>query len=481
MSAFERYFSSVGFIPHGYCLLWRPDVLALHVISDAIIAAAYFSIPLAIAAFVRQRRDLVAEHRRVAMLFGVFILSCGLTHVFAIITLWRPFYVEDGLVKAFTALVSLVTATALWPMLPRLLKIPSPSQLSLANTQLQAEVAARRTALEDLEAVRAGLEDEVRRRTKEVEALARRFELATEGSVITLAELDGGLRFTWLHNPRPPFDRLVVGEVTQGRLGLEAPAILGVPARTVLASGEPLRTEVTLQVDDDAHSFEVKITPTTAFDGQPGLLVAAADVTDQKRQQAHLQVIMRELAHRAKNLLSLVDGIARQTARAEGLPAALVDRFGARLAALGDAYDLLISDDWTGVDLRALIDAQLAFILPEVRGQVVIDGPAATVKPEVAQYMALALHELATNATKYGALRQPGGRLSVLWKIERPEDGGAPRVAFEWVEIGEPVEPPTRTGFGRTLLERIVPRAVGGSGDLTFADTGACWRVVFPV
>ncbi len=133
------------------------------------------------------------------------------------------------------------------------------------------------------------------------------------------------------------------------------------------------------------------------------------------------------------------------------------------------------------MDLRALIDAQLAFILPEVRGQVVIDGPAATVKPEVAQYMALALHELATNATKYGALRQPGGRLSVLWKIERPEDGGAPRVAFEWVEIGEPVEPPTRTGFGRTLLERIVPRAVGGSGDLTFADTGACWRVVFPV
>src|SRR5258706_509827 len=123
-------------------------------------------------------------------------------------------------------------------------------------------------------------------------SIARRFELATEGSVISLAELDGDLRFTWLHNPRPPFDRLVVGEVADGRLGPQIPAILDA-GRAVLASGEPLRTEVTLQADDDAHSFELKITPTTILDGQPGLLVAAADVIDQKRQQAHLQLIMR--------------------------------------------------------------------------------------------------------------------------------------------------------------------------------------------
>ncbi|HEX7761420.1 MAG TPA: HWE histidine kinase domain-containing protein [Caulobacteraceae bacterium] len=479
MSAFERYFSSAGFIPHGYCLLWRPDVLGLHVVSDVIIAASYFSIPLAIAAFVRQRPDLAAEHRRVAVLFAIFILGCGLTHVFGVIVLWRPLYVEDGLVKAFTAFVSLVTAAALWPMLPRLLQIPSPSQLSAANDQLQAEVAARRQAIEDLEAARAGLEGEVARRTKEIEALARRFELATEGSVITLAEVDSELRFTWLHNPRPPFDRLVVGQVTDGRLGPSAPAILGAPARKVLASGEPLSTEVTLTVDDSEHSFEVKMTPTIAPDGQPGLLVAAADVTEQKRQQAHLQVIMRELAHRAKNLLSLVDGILRQTARAEELPVALVDRFGARLAALGDAYDLLISDDWKGVDLRALIDAQLAFILPEARGRVSIEGPAATVRPEVAQYMALALHELATNATKYGALKDAEGRLSVAWTIE-PAEGGQ-EVSFAWVEDGAPVAAPTRTGFGRTLLERVVPRAVAGVGGLTFQDTGACWRVVFPI
>jgi two-component sensor histidine kinase len=362
-------------------------------------------------------------------------------------------------------------------MLPRLLAIPSPSQLTLANHQLQAEVAARQAAVAELEAARAGLEAEVRRRTQELETLARRFEVAIDGSVISLAELDGDLRFLWLHNPRPPFDRLVVGEITQGRLGPDAPRVLGAPARSVLASGEPLRTEVTLPIGEESFSFDVKITP-AGPDGR--LLIAASDITEQKRQQAHLQVILRELAHRAKNLLSLVDGIARQTARAEDLPVALVDRFSARLAALGDAYDLLITDDWRGVDLAALVAAQLAFIVPELRERVVIDGPAATVRPEVAQYLALALHELATNATKYGALADADGRLSVRWTLE-PDETGRSKVRFAWEEAVKAVTPPTRTGFGRSLLERIVPRAVGGEGGLSFPDTGACWRVVFPL
>ena len=93
MQNLGAYFSSAGFIPHGYCLLWRPDVLAMHVISDAIIALSYFSIPLAIAAFVHRRQDLLAEHKRVAILFGVFILGCGMTHVLGIVVLWQPMYV----------------------------------------------------------------------------------------------------------------------------------------------------------------------------------------------------------------------------------------------------------------------------------------------------------------------------------------------------------------------------------------------------
>ena len=478
MSAFSQYFSSAGFIPHGFCLLWRPDVLILHVVSDAIIAASYFSIPLAIIAFVRRRRDLLAEHRRIAILFSVFILGCGLTHVFAIVVLWRPLYVEDGLIKAFTALASIATALALWPMLPRLLQIPSPSQLALANSQLRDEIEARRRAIDDLEHVRSGLEAEVRRRTTEMEALARRFEIATEDSLVTVCEQDASLRYTWLHNPRPPLTAEAIGRVDGEVLEPAAAAALAAPKRRVLATGEPISQMVVLPVAGVDYSFAVKITPAKTTSGETGLLVAAVDITEQKRQQAHLQVIMRELAHRAKNILSLVDGIARQTAKAEALPDTFVNRFGDRLSALGQAYDLLISEDWRGVDLRALVETQLAFILPEAKERVATLGPGVVVRPEVGQYLALALHELVTNATKYGALRQPGGRLTVEWRVVE-DRAGAAAIELEWTEFGVAIGAPERSGFGRSLLERVVPRGLATSASLDFSPSGICWRIVF--
>jgi two-component sensor histidine kinase len=474
MTALARYFSSAGFVPHGYCILWRPDILALHVISDSIIAASYFSIPLAILAFLRRRTDLLAEHRRIAVLFGVFILGCGLTHVFGVVVLWQPLYVIDGWIKALTALVSIATAIALWPMLPRLLAIPSPGQLSRANAELQAESVARAQAMDDLRAAHAGLEAEVQRRTEEIEALARRFQIATAGSVMTIAEQDADLRYTWLHNPRPPLSAQALGRTDAQALEPEAAAALAGPKQRVLSTGEPVSAEVVLPVGGEDYSFEVKITP-ARVGGAHGLLIAAADISEQKRQQAHLQVLLRELAHRAKNILSLVDGIARQSARAESLPETFTQRFTARLAALGGAYDLLIGEDWRGVSLHALAQTQLAFILPDAPGRVTIDGPEVIVRPEIGQYLALALHELATNAAKYGALKGADGEVALSW---RRSDGDG--VELAWVETGGAATgPPTRSGFGRTLLERVVPRALGADARIEFEPQGVKWRIAF--
>jgi two-component sensor histidine kinase len=478
MNAWLQYLAGTGFIPHGFCLLWRPDLLALHVTSDLVIALSYFSIPLAILSFVRRRRDLMAEHRRIAILFSVFILGCGLTHVFGIIVLWAPVYVIDGWVKAFTAIVSIVTAVALWPVLPRLLMIPSPSQLATANAQLQDEIAARRQALEALEAVRQGLEGEVRRRTEEVQALARRFEIATADSVVTVAEQDESLRYAWLHNPRPPLTASALGKTDEEALAPDSAAVLAPLKRQVLDTGRPVRSEVVLPVDGLDYHFDLKITPAPRSSGGPGLLVAAVDITEPKRAQAHLQVLMRELSHRAKNLLSLVEGVARQTAKAEALPKAFIDRFGSRLAALGGAYDLLISEDWRGVDLAALVDTQLAFILPEARDRIGVDGPALVVRPETGQYLALALHELATNATKYGALSGPAGRVEFRWQVER-NGQDASRIELSWVEDWPGTTAPERSGFGRPLLETIVARAVNGEASLEFAPEGLRWTLRF--
>ncbi|MCC8940549.1 response regulator [Bradyrhizobium sp. Arg68] len=136
-SFLERLLDSSTFSPHGICLLWEPELIWLHVISDAIIAASYFSIPFALAIVVSKRRDF--QFGWMAWLFAAFILLCGLTHVFAIYTLWIPIYGLEGLLKAMTAIASIFTAVLLWPLIPKILAIPTEQQLREAHVALAEE------------------------------------------------------------------------------------------------------------------------------------------------------------------------------------------------------------------------------------------------------------------------------------------------------------------------------------------------------
>ncbi len=131
--------------PHGYCLLWNPALIWTHVVSDLLIAAAYFSIPLALISLVRRRKDL--EFSGMFWLFALFILSCGLTHILAVWNLWHGDYGLEAVVKAVTAAASIPTAILLWPLIPRALALPSPSQLQAANDDLAATIAQRNEAL----------------------------------------------------------------------------------------------------------------------------------------------------------------------------------------------------------------------------------------------------------------------------------------------------------------------------------------------
>jgi hypothetical protein len=133
-------------LPHGVCILWDKPLLVLHVLSDSLIAFSYFSIPLALVHFVRRRRDLAFNW--IFILFAAFIVACGLTHVMGVWTLWEPVYWLDGMVKAFTAAISLVTALILWPLIPKVLALPSPAQLAAANKELEDQIAERRRAEE---------------------------------------------------------------------------------------------------------------------------------------------------------------------------------------------------------------------------------------------------------------------------------------------------------------------------------------------
>jgi signal transduction histidine kinase len=135
--------------PHGICLLWRPELIWLHVVSDAFIALAYFSIPFVLAIFVSKRPDV--QFGWVFWAFAVFITACGTTHLMSIWTLWIPDYAFEGAIKAATAIASVVTAIGLWPLLPKALAIPSPAQLREVNAVLEVQIAERRAAVLALE------------------------------------------------------------------------------------------------------------------------------------------------------------------------------------------------------------------------------------------------------------------------------------------------------------------------------------------
>jgi signal transduction histidine kinase/CheY-like chemotaxis protein len=145
-----RQFFAGDYAPHGYCLLWQPELIWTHVISDALIAAAYFSIPIALVTFVRRRPDV--EFGKMFWLFALFILSCGLTHVMGIWNLWNGDYAAEATIKAITAVASVPTAILLWPLIPRMIAIPSPSMLQRKNDELAEALAERDRLLDQLQA-----------------------------------------------------------------------------------------------------------------------------------------------------------------------------------------------------------------------------------------------------------------------------------------------------------------------------------------
>ncbi|HEY9728694.1 MAG TPA: PAS domain S-box protein [Chroococcales cyanobacterium] len=142
LEVLKNLFVSGGFIPHGHCYLWKPELVWLHVVSDASIAIAYYSIPITLVYFVRKRVDL--PFNWIFLLFGAFIIACGTTHVMEIWTLWHPTYWLSGSIKAVTAVVSLYTAVELVPLVPKAIALPSPAELEAANRELESEISERK-------------------------------------------------------------------------------------------------------------------------------------------------------------------------------------------------------------------------------------------------------------------------------------------------------------------------------------------------
>lgn len=177
----ERLFSSDGFMPHGMCYQWQPGILALHVLADALIALAYFSIPFTLLYFVRRRKDL--QFNWMFVCFAVFIIACGTTHVMEIWTIWEPVYWLSGAVKVITALASVPTAILLVRLVPQALRLPSPAALQRVNSSLELEIKERKRAEEEVHRINDALETRVAERTRELEVAYQSLRQTQEASM----------------------------------------------------------------------------------------------------------------------------------------------------------------------------------------------------------------------------------------------------------------------------------------------------------
>jgi two-component system CheB/CheR fusion protein len=251
-----------------------------------------------------------------------------------------------------------------------------------------------------------------------------------------------------------------------------------VEARLLAAMNE--RTPSTYEVPSAMRPdriVELRITPMR--DG--GIAVSMRDITERRQAERRQRLLVNELNHRVKNALATVQAIAAQSLRGLDVPQEAMERFMARLMALARANDILVAEDWLGADLDA-IASQVAspYAAEGDVGRFRVAGPKAHLGAKAATAMALALHELATNAAKYGALSTPEGCVSLTWALEG--EGEARRLHMNWRESGgPPVAPPEKTGFGTRLIERGLKAELRANVRLDYAPDGLVMTLDAPL
>jgi PAS domain S-box-containing protein len=211
------------------------------------------------------------------------------------------------------------------------------------------------------------------------------------------------------------------------------------------------------------------------FDGVRHVIGITQDITRRKENEQRIMELMREVAHRVKNQYAVILAMIRETGKLTRSPAEFQAEINSRIAALARSHDLLVNGQWTGARIDEVVNAQLEPFCES--GRCLISGPPAVLKPMAVQYLGMAIHELATNSAKHGALSVKGGRIEINWSIDKTGDGER-RLNFNWNEAGgPPVASNDERGFGRQVLENLAPMALGGSGKLSFSRNGVAWTL----
>lgn len=343
-----------------------------------------------------------------------------------------------------------------------------------------ATIRQHRDAVGDLAAANASLEDRVAERARDIEAAEKRFKATFENAAVGIAMVgadevlvrvnDGLARMLGYRADEMegrPLDRFThPDDVSKGHAAM---------ARLRRGETDEYETEKRyLSKDGKTVWGHTSVSCVRHPDGTVAYgIKVVQDITDRKRSEEARQLLTREVSHRSKNMLATVQAIARQTAAKT--PERFLENFSQRLQALAANQDLLVRSEWESVDLSSLVRSQLGHFAASLDHRIVLRGPAVSVSPSAAQAIGMAIHELSTNAAKYGALSDEAGRVEIGWSVE------GDMFLMEWRETDGPaVTPPTSRGFGTTVLDAMARSALDGEVTIDYAETGLVWSLRCP-
>lgn len=351
---------------------------------------------------------------------------------------------------------------------------------AIVMDQMELRLEARRAVAEVTEVTRRSAE-EAHRREREARQISALLSAIGASSPNPIYAKDLDLRFIYANAAMlevlgRSYDEVIgstIGDVIPRRE--EAPAYVEANRRVLDRGAAESIEEIFTRSDGNSIIFQSSMAPLKTAGGEIiGLVGVSVDVTDRKQAEQHQRLLINELNHRVKNTLALVQGIAHQSFKDGGTPEAKA-AFEGRLEALAATHGLLTNENWQPVPLRKILDDALApfHARPDSFS---LDGPDVALPPKAAVTLALAIHELGTNAAKYGALSTSSGEVRLEWSV----DGG--RLRLTWKESGGPtVSPPDRRGFGSRLIERGLAAELRGTATIHFEESGVLCRVDAPL
>jgi len=308
--------------------------------------------------------------------------------------------------------------------------------------------------------------------------LGRALLHALHNAGISVLYQDREMKTVWARNMRAPW----VSDTADGNgiLPTTQADRISAAKRDVIASGNPQRLEISVPVEDGIRWFQVWIDADHGDGGTlQGVVTTMVETTEQKRREQTLTTLLREVSHRSKNLLAIIQSIATQTGRYSDNIGDFLTRFRGRLQSLASSQDLVTSSNWRGAALRELVSGQVGRYGADPVRSLRFQGANPYLNPNAALHIGLAMHELAVNSVSYGALSRPDGFVEVTANLTAADAGTS--LSLIWVEaIGANDNQRNQKRFGSVALERVVPASLNGTATLEIVPGRLEYRLVVP-